>query len=109
MDLAPKLLTAMVRWNEHGCPLVEAGPGARVELSVHRPDPAAAASQDLPPQPDQVLITGNRAGLVALGAWLLALAVERSEPGHQHFDNEVSFGFYHSAQGWELVVERTAR
>jgi hypothetical protein len=54
-------------------------------------------------------LTGNREGLTALAAWLLALAARETNPDHQHFDNEVTFGFYHSEQGWELIVSRTGR
>src|SRR5688572_15681600 len=98
MEPVLKTLTASVQWNEHGCPFVDALPGSRVEISVHRAVQVAATAEGLPPQSNQVCIAGNRAGLAALGAWLLALANEASILDHQHFDNEVSFGFYRSAQ-----------
>jgi hypothetical protein len=47
--------------------------------------------------------------LTALAAWLLALAAHETHPDHEHFGNEATFGFYHSDEGWELVVSRTGR
>jgi hypothetical protein len=98
MDTGPSILTASVAWNEHGCPLIEPAQGAWLDVGVR------AASEA-----NHVYLSGNRAGLAALGAWLLALADGRSKLDHQHFDNEVSFGFYRSAEGWELIVERAGK
>src|SRR4051812_36469062 len=98
MDTGSSTLTASVYWNEHGCPLIEPAAGARLEVSVRESSEAS-----------HVYLTGNRAGLAELGAWLLALADERSKLDHQHFDNEVAFGFYRSVEGWELVVGRAGK
>jgi hypothetical protein len=54
-------------------------------------------------------LTGNREGLTALAAWLLALAASETHPDHEHFENGDPFGFYHSEQEWELIVSRSGR
>ncbi|AMV23305.1 hypothetical protein VT84_02775 [Gemmata sp. SH-PL17] len=101
-----KVVTVPLVWNEHGCPILDVPARAHLELSVHEPD-STVASRSISPQPKQVRITANREGLTALATWLLALAAPESQLDHQHFDNEVTFGFYHSAQGWEMIVGRT--
>ncbi|VTS00097.1 unnamed protein product [Gemmata massiliana] len=106
MSEQSRVVTVPLMWNEHGCPILDMAGRAHLELSVHEPD-FTVASRSISPQPKQVCITANREGLTALATWLLALAAPESQLDHQHFDNEVASGFYHSAQGWEMIVGRT--
>ena len=86
--------------NDNGCPFVSAAQGAFATVRVSgNPDEAA----------NQILIEGNRSGLLAMARWMIALADSDSLADHQHFDNEIGFGFFTSEAGDELVSQRLGK
>ncbi|QDT64153.1 Imm32 family immunity protein [Calycomorphotria hydatis] len=67
----------------------------------------ASAGEDQPR--DQIIIDANRKGLLTLARWMMALADEESQVDHQHFDNDVDFGFYKSVADCELIIQRAGK
>ena len=93
-----KSISSKYEINKHGCPVIQYQEGASVGAKFWK------SCKNRPR--DIISIAGNRNGLVALATWMLALADSDSYLDHQHFDNEVDFGFYHSDSNCELIIER---
>ena len=87
--------------NDHGCPIV-ASP-SRAFATVR------SASSDSDQPRDLITIEANRKGLLTLARWMVALADQDAEADHQHFDNEVDFGFFKSETNCELIIQRVGR
>lgn len=85
-----------------GRPFFEAGEGARVALEVH---PGSAPDADGVAELRHVCISGNRSGLRALAAALLALAESDDVGYHIHIDEEVNGGNCSGRGGFSLLLD----
>ncbi len=79
---------------------------AHVRVSVSPTPEKRSTDPELPPQKNSISIIGNKQGLTALAAELLAIAHTDIEGYHQHFDSDVFAGFFESNGDWELIVGR---
>lgn len=89
-----RIIQVALPYSKYGCPLFKAADGAKLvlELSIGEAPPGMEGE---PMQ--QVLILGNRDGLKALGAAILAVA-EATDPDHHiHIDEEV-FGHVYQCE-----------
>ena len=96
-----KKVTIEFEINDHGCPMVATPDRAFATARF------AAAGTGQPR--DQITIAANRKGLLTLARWMIALADEDSSPDHEHFDNDVSFGFFKSETDCELIFQRVGK
>lgn len=96
-----KNITVEFEINDHGCPMVAA---------LDRAFATVRFSHASPNRPhDQITIEANRNGLRTLARWMTALADEDSHADHQHFDNDVGFGFFKSEADCELIIQRVGK
>ena len=96
-----KNITVEFEINDHGWPIVAAPDRAFATVAF------APAGSDRPR--DQITIDANRNGLLTLARWMIALADDDSYAGHQHFDNDVGFGFFKSDTDCELIIQRVGK
>lgn len=96
-----KTVSVEYQINENGCPVIDCEERSYASVRWN--------SKDENNPKDVVTVEANRKGLVALAKWMLALADTDSYLDHQHFDNEVNFGFYRSDSDYELIIERVGK
>ena len=87
--------------NDFGSPIVDTPDRAYATARF------APAGLDCPR--DQITIEANRSGLLTLARWMIALADHDSTTDHQHFDNEIDFGFFKSATDTALIIQRVGK
>ncbi len=87
-----------LHFSDSGLPMFMTSKQAKVALSVCDGDA---------PNLREVAISGNPAGLKALGAYLIALA--QVPDFHSHFDETVNGTWFRCDQGYTLTLENQAR
>ena len=99
--MSSKNVTVEFEINDDGCPMVAA------------PDRAFATARFAPASPDQlrdqIIIDAKRNGLLTLARWMIALADQDSYADHEHFDNDIDFGFFKSGTDLELIIQRVGK
>jgi hypothetical protein len=99
-------IQVVLPYSKYGCPQFKAAEGAKLvlELSISGALPGGMEGKPM----RQVLILGNREGLKALGAAILAIAEAIDPDHHIHIDEEVFGHVYHCKDKLTLTIGLTS-
>lgn len=97
----PQDVTVHLEWNQHGSPVVEPPPGARITVSI-----SSRSRVDGAESVPEVCISGNADGLRSLATHLLALAEMKADAPHIHLDNDTNGPFYRGRENAWLTLSK---